>query len=770
MKQNLFVILFISHSLFFASVATADLKAQQPTQNVVQKTETEAPSNSATPTNEEKGLFWRFLPEGEWLAIGNLGGRWVDDETESARFNEYRDITDWVYGSLWGFYNKDNRYFNLTAIDIARDDQFYKLSGGGYQDSKYEIYYDQLPHLYSFHDRTIYTAGLGTSFLTYVNPTNAGGAGFVPNVPTDSNTWNRFEYVTSLKNLGGSYNAFISGPLSISVGANQVWRDGLKPAGVSSGVKTSQTATVSPQGHVIEYPEPIDFSTTNVFSSFDYKWDNLFTSLDLYYSNFTNDIDYITWRNPFVTTQILNEVSSIAPDNDYFKIDLKGTLREIPIFDSSFAFKGSYAFLLNEMGVLNTIADYTPHSNVGMPTYLTTTLLLNRPTFEGNIAYWNASGILTSNPLKNLDTRVWAISTIKENHSTPITFTDASTATSSTSESIFQYVKLNTGVKAGYNLPGKNRLTAGYDLHWINRAHRPDVQATTDNKVEADLRNTYFDFLTLKLEYSFAERNSTFTVDPAFNGTGPTANNGWINRFFRKFDVSDRKQNIATIGVELYPCDNLDIGLEYAFKRNRYYGLALGRLKDRMNAGYADATYTIPHFATITGYFSLENLKTEALRRRFGSTNSADPNTPPTTAAYNWGSDIHDDGYAYGVILEMPFLDDRLDFIGSWEFEKSRGSIAFFPQNNIVTLVNVINRYDSYRKNLLQVKGIYNLTKRLTTTLGYMFERFNLYDYLFDGYQFFGVPSNGSQWFLTGAYNDHDYSVSVIFAEASYIF
>lgn len=74
-----------------------------------------------------------------------LGIRSVDDQDGSAKFQEYRDLDDGLFGDFYIEAVKDFCYFEVEVNNIGLDDQEYQLEGGHYGQFKYELNYDETP-------------------------------------------------------------------------------------------------------------------------------------------------------------------------------------------------------------------------------------------------------------------------------------------------------------------------------------------------------------------------------------------------------------------------------------------------------------------------------------------------------------------------------------------------------------------------------------------------------------------------------------------------
>ena len=76
--------------------------------------------------------------------------RQVDIKGSRAKFNEYRDLRDGVYGHIGLRYEADKTYLDFRADDIGYRDQKYELDGGRWGSFTYHLGYEEIPHNFSF--------------------------------------------------------------------------------------------------------------------------------------------------------------------------------------------------------------------------------------------------------------------------------------------------------------------------------------------------------------------------------------------------------------------------------------------------------------------------------------------------------------------------------------------------------------------------------------------------------------------------------------------
>lgn len=696
-----------------------------------------------------------------------LGVRYVEDHNDSAKFLEYRDLDDGAFGSVKLKADFGPYFMNLTGKNVGQDDQYYRLNGGKYGYFKYSLYYNEIIHNLSFGARTFYS-GVGHSTLDY-NATNRApntDAVFTPNISTNTNLWNEFDYSIQRKDVGGSVDITLNSPFYVFVEANQLETKGVTPLGAPSGVFADRVgAQTSSFGNVTEMPAPVDWTTKNLGIEAGYNSKKFLFSIGWLMSKFENDNDYLTWRNPYVTTTAVYEVNSLAADNEYYKLSAQGVIKQLPL-DSVFAVKLGYSKLKNDLDLLNTIANATSGGAATSPTYTTSTLGLSSSKFEGDIKYKTASVALTTHPIKPLDMKIYYNYLRKDNDSDEITFTAPDGTGTSTNE-LFGYKKNNFGADVTYKLSTKTKAMVGYEYIKVRRdAERDDAETTTDHSAYVELKNNSLHFLTAKIRYQHLWRSSDFENETA--GTG-VADANYIRRFLRLFDATDKDMDALKIGLDITPFEHFDVGLEYIYKKNDYDETVIGRTSDTRHEYFVDVAYALPGRFKVSGFFDYETVKYDSYHRNF--TTSADVNAAATSSNYNWDAELKDKNFAYGIGVEVP-VAKKIDLVTSWMYEKANGKADFESQNNYGTPID-ITEYDDYKKSAFNTKVIYKVVKNLDVAFGYAYERLKYDDDQWNGYQNVVYSTSAPiqpNTFLTGAYQDNHYSANIVYLAAKYKF
>ena len=693
----------------------------------------------------------------------DLGVLSVRDGDTSAKFNQYRDLKSGVFGNMMFGGESDSYYMNMTGENIGRDDQFFEIKGGKYGFFDYSAYYNEIIHNLSFGAKTFYSnPGSNNLDYGYANKaTSAITTTWLPAVPTNADLWNTFDYSIKRKDAGASINASFGTPFFISVDVNQLETKGIQPRGTASNLAKEAKMTGTGSGN-IELPTPIDYLTNNLNINTGYNTKKYSFALGGSLSRFENANQFVTFRNPFVVSQSRSEVFSEAPDNNYYKLMAKGSVRQLPL-NSALAFNLGWSRLENKVDLLRTSTSATAGTTTTLPTYGTTTLGLNVPQFEGDIKYQTASVALTSQPVKALDTKIYFNYLKKANDSTKIEYSNGA---STVDNELFDYKKSNFGIDVGYKIaPAKTKLSAGYEFLKLDRA-RQDAVSSTDNSFYFEAKNNSLEWLTAKMKLKRLNRNGDFQ-----DGANTDSTYLW---YFRRFDVASKIEDSVKLALEFDPTERFNVGLEYTYKKNDYTEsmILTGRQSDTRDEYYVDMAYRIPDIATFTAFFDYEKVRDTALYRS-ASTNPALGSTSSTV--YNYTGDLTDSSYYFGVGLRAPVIKNKLDFVASWTYEKANGDVDFSSPNNWGE-GGTANKWwdvpisDDYTKQTINLKAIYQVVKNLSLTFGYAFEHYTYDDLSTQGYQYLMPDTKSPTMFYTGAYKDSNYNVNMFYVMASYKF
>jgi MtrB/PioB family decaheme-associated outer membrane protein len=670
---------------------------------------------------------------GEVSATGTLtsvGGN-------KAKFNEYRDVRDGVYGDVKLKYESEKNHVDLNAQDMGYDTQRYSIKGGIWGDFKFDLNYDELPHNITYDAKTFYS-GAGSSNLTY--PTQPPS--------TNTNTWNTFDYSTKRKNLSGGFQVDALKPFFFDVSASSEQKKGTYPIGA---------AGTTPGGIDIELPAPIDYRTDSVNMAAGYIQNPLRLSLGYTYGSFSNSNPNLNFRNPATAnTASATDTFTMPPDNYYYQVNFLGSLR-LP-FNSKLDMKLATGSSKSDANLLTSYVADVPGglSNIA----------LSKSTFNGQVDTRNFAMSLTSKPLTFLDGRLFVKYDETENKSDQIAITDPTQSPATFTNTLFDYRKVKIGAELGFRLPAKFYLNTTYSYGTISRK-RDDIPENMDYTYSAELKWTGLDFMAARVGYERLDRKADFNT--------PAGGTSDIEYFIRRFDAARKYQDTYKASLDFFPVENLNFSLGYRYKEANYPDTILGLTGEKHDEFYVDADYLIGKWIRLFAFFDYDRIRQDQFQRQ--TTSTVDPTLPPTTTSFNWTAFQKDESYSYTVGTDIFIIKDKLTLRLQHSYLESNGSVDYtyllggnpLPVGRTQDNIDLSN-LDDYKLRYYLIKLTYNATKASSIAVGYAYEKYIYSDAQYDGYQYVPGTTGTNGAYLTGAYNDPSYESHVVFVTVSYRF
>lgn len=267
--------------------------------------------------------------ESGWLYSGQTEFGWlgVFGDTESAWYQQYQDLQDGPY--LNNFYFDANKpdsaiYFQTYGGGIGYDDQFVGAKGGRYNDWKLDLFYTEIPHLFTGNYRNLW-GGAGSDYLTLEGLTPGGNL----NAPTTAldiqnriNSIEETELGLVRKQGGLDFEKYINNNWRFFGSYNLEKKDGARPFGAVFGGGGG--------GGNVEISESIDYETQNILAGLRYNDDRSNLNLQAEASLFRNKVGTMTFENPvFITPNTITGILpttfttgryDLYPDNDYYNL------------------------------------------------------------------------------------------------------------------------------------------------------------------------------------------------------------------------------------------------------------------------------------------------------------------------------------------------------------------------------------------------------------------------------------------------------------------
>lgn len=230
------------------------------------------------------------------LEFGVIGG---DADERNARYRTYQDPDNGAYLNNFSLQLKQpasGHYLEATGGGAGRDDQYYGLQFGRYNDWKVKLYYSEIPHVFTDRYRSLWS-GTGTGNLTLLPGLTAGGSG-----STDTDNANVAAQALNTTPTTLSLERKQSG-IRIDLNLSDAWkgyasytherRKGARPFGaVWAAANTGGTAP-------IEISESIDYSTHDFLAGLSHTGELSLFNLRLSTSLFRNHIDTLTFQEPY---------------------------------------------------------------------------------------------------------------------------------------------------------------------------------------------------------------------------------------------------------------------------------------------------------------------------------------------------------------------------------------------------------------------------------------------------------------------------------------
>jgi outer membrane protein OmpA-like peptidoglycan-associated protein len=743
-----------------------------------------------------QGINWQdpltpFLPigwitEGE-ITVGPIFSNINSDDPSKAI--EYRDLDDGALSNiLLRGRSTAGQWYDFRGENFGREDMYMSLRGGQYDAWKGRLYWDWIPHERGINMRT-----------PLLDAPSADLRNRFPQPNPD--TWAQFNYGYQRKDFGGFFEWQRNSPWYFRVDANTVSYEGIKVGAAANGT--------SPGNGYIDLAIPVDYRTNNASVEAGYATSKYQFSFAYTYSKFDNGNETMTWSNPYFGNGV--DTTWLPPDNDYQRIALNGSVRQLP-FGSTLAARVTWDKLESDANLATTALNTGGVFGNTNP---------QESSFNGKVENTTATIALTSAPWKGGDTRLYANYYDKDNKSTLVEYAPTTsglycgTATINgvntpqpCDNELYGYTKWNLGAEAFWRFMPGNRVGGGVDYLSVEQ-ERPDYDEYDDLKLWFEYKNTMLPNLTGRIKYTYLTRDSNFLLSE--DGSGPN-DPLYLERFIGRFDGQSFDRNEVRFDLDWAPMPLLDMALEYRWADTKYkrdgqeivYAANatnpqddfLGRTGDRRWGVYGNVSYGDFSKWRVTAFGDYEKIKYDSYHRNISTVytgnpppsygfctvaapNCFNPGIAPTSSNYNWAALNEDVNWGAGVGLDwaaMPSLMVKASYL----YYKTDGSADITSQDDParpgVQWGNPfpINAYDDTTKQSLNLKAIWNYSKNWQFTAGYSYEKYDYSDDQYNGYQytipFPGVTNNTGQSYLSGWNAFTDYKANIFYLLFSYKF
>ena len=642
----------------------------------------------------------------------DAGVLYVSDD--AARFGNGTGLDEkgaYVDLSGTGRYLKDGTEVSWYAEDLGTSSRVLNISGG--RPGKFELGldYSELPYRLFDSTSTVF-ASTGSRVLSLPANWVAAGttAGFTALdaslVPVN------IEKDRQIIEFGARY--LPTSKVKLYADYSRQQRDGVS---VMSGSRFTQGAFL---------PRPVDDYTDQINAGVRFSVGSLNLGLAYFGSFYRNDVDSLTWDNPFTTAPGAEQGRlALEPDNDFQQLSLTGIYRTAAL-NTVFAFSTA-------LGQGEQNGAFLPYTiNPTLPT-----TVLPSASLDGQVDTSNYALTITSRPYKRTNIR-FSYRYDERDNQTPVSMwsrviTDTFPTGGAEANVPYSFERAKLNLSASLRLFDTVKVSAGYDRTELDRDFQEVASQTEDNgwgKIR--WRPTSY------LEASFRGGAATREIDEYDTDVAISLGQ---NPLMRKYNLAYRYREFAEFTLlASMPQRPVSVGVSYLFADDSYSKSELGITDSEENRISVDFNWAVSDKASLYLNAGSESIDATQL----GSETLLGPTWQAT----------HEDAFThYGGGFRIVELSEKVDVTLDYTHSDGETEILFEGQGvSNVPLPKLESAMDSLRLTMN-----YEMSERMDFILGLRYERFETADWALDGVQPDTIPV-----VLTMGADSYDYDVWVV--------
>lgn len=655
-----------------------------------------------------------FCPfEEGYRADVDVGASHVSED--AARFGNgtgYDEKGAYVELSGDGRYRNDGTEVSWHAEDLGLDSRVLGISAGRPGSYEVALAYRELPYRLFDSTATIFASpNSGTLNL----PTSWLGAGTTSEFTALSSSLQaqNIEKDRQILEFGGNYY-LPSSNVRLYADYRRQQRDGVS---IMAGSRFTQSAYL---------PRPVDDYTDQIDAGVRFLAGSVNLTLAYYGSFFRNDIDSLSWDNPFSTAPVPEQGRlALEPDNDFQQFSLSGVYRATS-YDTVVAFSAA-------LGRGEQNASLLPYTiNSALPTSP-----LPAATLDGQVDTSNYAVTITSRPHRRASVK-FSYRLDERDNQTPISawsrvITDTFTTTATDTNVPYSFERSRLNLSGTFKLFDSLLLSAGYDRTDLDRDFQ-EVAEQSEDTGWGKLRWRP----TANLEATVKGGASRREIEDYDEDIGLSFGQ---NPLLRKYNLAYRYREFAEVALSASMSDlPLSVGLTYLYADDSYTESELGISESNEDRFTVDFSWAITDNSSL--YLTAGSESIDAVQ--LGSEAFAGP---------LWEASHDDDFTHYGGGFRVAGLTDKLDL--TFDFNRSEGETEILYAGQSVSsspLPELESTLDSIRLSLN-----YSVSERLDVNVGARFESFETADWALNGVQPDTIPS-----ILTMGASPYEYDVWVV--------
>ena len=291
------------------------------------------------------------------------------------------------------------------------------------------------------------------------------------------------------------------------------------------------------------------------------------------------------------------------------------------------------------------------------------------------------------------------------------------------------------------------------------------VPDQSETKLVARYRAKVSDRLHVNAGYDFADRKST--VNPSFYNPMQSFSEGFENYGYLAYFQASRRENKARAGMNFAPNDRVNFGLNGYVTNDQYTDSPLGVQNGHSANVNLDSNFQVSEHSALSAYLSWQWRTRDLL-------SAAGRNAVSTTGLTDWTNSLRDQSTTVGLTASRDgLLGGKLKLAADVSYSidttsYNTGAGAGFTCNTGGTSGYNCGAVPDIRNEISRVKltGNYQLDKKSSVSFGYLYERLNSNDYVYNFYQY-GYTSTSV---MPANLTNPSYTQNVVFVAYRYAF
>jgi MtrB/PioB family decaheme-associated outer membrane protein len=602
---------------------------------------------------------------GGWTLSGEVevGGQKVNGDTDSAKFEEYRDVRQWIgRGKLLFEDPKRRHYLDFQFHDVGQRDEFYAFEGGRYGLWSLWGSYSELPHNFAKGVLTPHR-GVGSSTLTlpFSRPaSDLESAVRSYELPED------IGFSTRTVKAGGRATPFEG--IGFEAGYRLLDKRGtIFRGGLSSGFGFAN------------FISPIDEEIHEFTADAEFRGDLWSANVNYTGNIYDNELrdESITIDSFLTGADMVGQSSrwrmAAAPDNQAHNITLAGSY--LPELSFPLRVTGSFGY-----GVRTQDEDFLPQT-INSALLGDRRIIPSQGDLDGRIHTLLGDLRVTARPLEDLNVdfhyriydynndsdRVDLMATV----STDRSISDGVPGQVDRSSVASEYMRQEASLEGSYYLNEIATLGFGWQWEQWNRSSDRQVRETNEQgpMLRVDLRPA--SWAQIRTSYEFTTRRRT-EYDPFAHLE--KANNPHLNDDpgadvfpeLRRYPQADRRRHQLNLLAQLLPLDTVDVSLTSGFDVSEYDRSDYGLTDDQYwNVGI-DLGWSPLERVQLSAYYTFEHgLMKQQSRERPVSGGMVVDHT-----SNDWTTNTKERAYSAGLSAWVSLIPGALDLDVAYDFQQ----------------------------------------------------------------------------------------------------